>query len=106
MLRLKYGNRWKKTKSADKRISDYIFNVVRPLAKTASTKGEPFYEFFNKSDGAIEAIANKCKVHSFNPLWIDELHDLAVSRKMYHLREQPGLLTHERNKDLGLRSSY
>ena len=70
MLRLKYGNKWKKTKSADKRIADYIFNIVRPLAKTVSTKGEPFYEFFNKSDGAIEAIANRCMVHSFNPLWI------------------------------------
>ena len=100
MLRLKYGNKWKKTKSADKRVVDYFFNIVRPLAKTVSTKGDLFYEFFDKSDGAIEAIANKCKVHSFNPLWIEELHDLAVNGKMYYLREKPGLLTHERNKDL------
>ena len=71
MLRLKYGNKWKKSKSADKRIVDYIVNIVRPLAKTVSTKGDPFYEFFDKSDGAIEAIANRCKVHSFNPLWIE-----------------------------------
>ena len=58
MLRLKYGNRWKKTKAADKRIIDYIVNVIRPRAKTVSVKGDPLYEFFNKSDGAIEAMAN------------------------------------------------
>ena len=50
ILRLKYGNKWKKSKAADKRIIDYIVNVIRPKAKTVSVKGDPLYEFFNKSE--------------------------------------------------------
>ena len=101
MLRLKYGAKWTATKSADKRVVDYILNFVGPSAKTIATKGDPLYEFFDRSHDAIAAVINKSKIHSFNPLWIEDHHEAAVVGVMYHLRDgKPGLLTKQRNKDL------
>ena len=101
MLRLKYGTKWTAVKSADKRVVDYILNFIGPSAKTISTKGEPLFEFFDRSYDAIAAVINKSKIHSFNPLWIEDYHEAAVVGVMYHLEDgAPGLLTTLRTKEL------